>query len=420
MKTKRMISLLLAMVLCVSVLTACGGQDTTGETTQNVSSNELAYRVSVVDALGNPYTDGIIVSFTGENGETAMQKVNESGIAEKTLTKGTYAVELMFTGDESAYHYEATELKVTADAPELQVVLDLAVTGEGRTLYAPAGECQAYPVVTGCTYVTLKAGERNYYLFAPTTEGTYEISVIGDVEAIGYFGSPHFVQENNVGDVTDNVITVSITGSMIGTGDTGTTVLVLGVDAGAAESAVLTIQRVGAHQWTVEDEPWMVYEPTVALAPYTLPGNAVVKEFDLTAEYTLVLNEADGFYHLDSADGPLVLARLAEPSKYLDSFKTILENTAIRRYFFDANGEFLKKEEYSNCVLEYLQYVDENAGVYPLTEDLKYIIQQHGEYAGWYDYDGGQYLFLDANGNRLPGINAETSWLFTCCYIENE
>ena len=420
MKTKRMISLLLAMVLCVSVLTACGGQDTTGDTTQNVSSNELAYRVSVVDALGNPYTDGIIVSFTGENGETAMQKVNESGIAEKTLAKGTYAVELMFTGDESAYHYEAAELKVTADAPALQVVLDLAVTGEGRTLYAPAGECQAYPVATGCTYVTLKAGERNYYLFAPTTEGTYEISVIGDVEAIGYFGSPHFVQENNVGDVTDNVITVSITGSMIGTGDTGTTVLVLGVDAGAAESAVLTIQRVGAHQWTVEDEPWMVYEPTVALAPYTLPGNAVVKEFDLTAEYTLVLNEADGFYHLDSADGPLVLARLAEPSKYLDSFKTILENTAIRRYFFDANGEFLKKEEYSNCVLEYLQYVDENAGVYPLTEDLKYIIQQHGEYAGWYDYDGGQYLFLDANGNRLPGINAETSWLFTCCYIENE
>ena len=420
MKTKRMISLLLAMVLCVSMLAACGGQDTTGETTQNVSSNELAYRVSVVDALGNPYTDGIIVSFTGENGETAMQKVNESGIAEKTLTKGTYAVELMFTGDESAYHYEAAELNVTADAPALQVVLDLAVTGEGRTLYAPTGECQAYSVATGCTYVTLKAGERNYYLFAPTTEGTYEISVIGDVEAIGYFGSPHFVQENNVGDVTDNVITVSITGSMIGTGDTGTTVLVLGVDAGAAESAVLTIQRVGAHQWTVEDEPWMVYEPTVALAPYTLPGNAVVKEFDLTAEYTLVLNEADGFYHLDSADGPLVLARLAEPSKYLDSFKTILENTAIRRYFFDANGEFLKKEEYSNCVLEYLQYVDENAGVYPLTEDLKYIIQQHGEYAGWYDYDGGQYLFLDANGNRLPGINAETSWLFTCCYIENE
>ena len=67
----------------------------------------------------------------------------------------------------------------------------------------------------------------------------------------------------------------------------------------------------------------------------------------------------------------------------------------------------------------YLQYVDENAGVYPLTEDLKYIIQQHGEYAGWYDADGGQYLFRDANNVPLKGILEETSWLFVCCYIEN-
>ena len=419
MNTKKLISLVLALLLCVSMLAACGGQEDTGETTPNVNSDELAYRVGVVDSLGNPYTDGIIVSFTGENGETTMQKVNENGVAEKVLPKGTYAVELMFTGDESAYHYEAADLKVTAEAAELQVVLDLAVTGEGGMLYTPTGDSEAFRVSVGCTYVSLKAGQRNYFLFAPTTEGTYEISVIGDVEAIGYFGSPHFVQEFNVGDTTDGVITISITGSMIGNGDAGTTVLVLGVDAGAAENAVLTIQRVGAHQWTVGDEPWFVYEPKVALAPYTLPADAVVREFDLTGDYTLVFNEADGFYHLDSADGPLVLARLAEPSKYLDSFKTILEYTAIRRYFFDENGEFLKKEEYSNCVLAYLEYVDENAGVYPLTEDLKYIIQQHGDYAGWYDEDGGQYLFVDANGNPLNGINEEISWLFTCCYIES-
>lgn len=417
MNAKKLISLILAVLLCAAMLAACGEQDAAEETTQN--TKEAAYRVSVVDALGNPYTEGIIVSFTGENGETAMQKVNESGVAEKTLTKGTYAVELMFTGDENAYHYDAAGLEVTADATELQVVLAQAVTGNARMLYAQGGDREAYHVQAGCTYVTLKAGERNYYLFAPTTEGTYEISVIGEVEGIGYYGAPHFVQEINVGDVVDNVLTVSITASMIGTGDTGTTVLVLGVDAGSAESAVLAIERVGEHQWTVEDEPWIVYETTAALAAYTLPEGAEVKEFDLTASYDLVYNETDGFYHLDSADGPLVLVRLAEPSKYLDSFKTILENTAIRRYFFDENGEFQKKEEYSNCVLEYLQYVDEDAGVYPLTEDLKYIIRQHGGYAGWFDRDGGQYLFVDANGQPLAGINEETSWLFACCYIEN-
>ena len=419
MKTKRIISLALAVLLCAAMLMACGEQDAAEETTLN-TADEVAYRVSVVDALGNPYTDGIIVSFTGENGETTMQKVDENGVAEKILAKGTYSVELMFTGDEGAYHRDAAELKVTPDAAALEVVLANNLSGESRSIYGSGRDCDAYFVNVGCTYVTLTAGQRNYYLFAPTTEGTYEISVIGDVEAIGYYGSPHFVQENNVGDVVDNVITVSVTGSMIGTGDTGTTVLVIGVDAGAAENAVLTIQRTGAHQWTVEDEPWVVYQTTMALSPYTLPKDAVIAEFDLTASYNLVYNAADGFYHLDSADGPLVLVRLAEPSKYLDSFKTILEHTAIRRYFFDENGEFLKKEEYSNCVLEYLACVDEDAGVYPLTEDLKYIIQQHGGYAGWYDRDGGQYLFVDGNGNPLPGILEETSWLFTCCYIESK
>lgn len=421
MNKKRLISLVLALVLCLSLLAACGG-DESGDTTQPTSNNnELTYRVSLADALGNPYTDGFIVSFADANGETSMQKVDENGVAEKILPAGTYSVMILNTGDESAYHYDYSmdELQVTAEATELQLILAKTVTGESQMLFAQGKDCEAYRVEAGCTYVTLTAGERNYYLFAPTTEGTYEISVIGEVESLGYYGAPHFVQDLNVGDVVDNVLTVSITAGMIGTNGTGTTVLVLGVDAGPAENAVLAIERVGAHQWTVEDEPWIVYEPTVALTAYTLPEGAVMKEFDLTASYNLVFNEKDGFYHLDSADGPLVLVQLTEPNKYLDSFKTILDNTAIRRYFFDDNGEFIKKEEYSNCVLEYLNYVDEDAGVYPLTEDLKYIIQQHGGYAGWYDRDGGQYLFVDGNGNPLAGINEEISWLFTCCYIEN-
>lgn len=416
---KRIISLILVLGMLAVLFTGCNG-DTAGTEEDATLSNHRNYRVSVVDALGNPYTEGIIVSFTGGDGQTVMQKVDENGVAQKVMAPDTYAVELMFTGDESAYHYDAAGLEVTADATELQVVLARTLNGEPHTLYAQSAEREAYDVNVGCTYVTLKAGERNYYLFAPTTEGTYEISVIGDVESIGYYGAPHFVQENNVGDIVNNVITVSINASMIGTGNTGTTVLVIGVDAGSAETAVLTIERVGAHQWTVEDEPWFVYEPTVKLASYKLPAGAEMKDFDLTASYNLVFNESDGFYHLDSADGSLVLVELAEANQYLDSFKTILENTAIRRYFFDDNGGFQKKEEYSNCVLEYLKYVDEDNGVYPLTEDLKYIIQQHGGYAGWFDKDSGQYLFVDANGMPLAGIQEETSWLFMCCYIEND
>ena len=417
-KMKKILSLVLAMVLCAGLLAACGGQEEAPETT--VNSNEAAYRVSVVDALGHPYTEGVIVRFL-QNGEpVAMQVVDANGVVEKVLEKGDYTVDLAFTGDETGYHYEQEGLTLSADAAELEVTLAYAVNTPGKSLYAQAKETTASYITAGCTYVTLEAGERNYFLFTPATEGTYEFSFIGDAEAIGYYGAPHFVQELSAADVVDNAFTISVTPGMIGTGEGGTTVLVIGIDAGSAEDCVLTIDRLGEHQWTVEDEVWQVYETTVELSPYTLPSGAVLQDFDLTAAtgtYNLVLNEADGFYHLDFADGPLVLVRLAEKNQYLDSFKTILENTAIRRYFFDDNGDFIRKEEYSNCVLEYLECVDENAGVYPLTEDLKYIIQQHGGYAGWFDENGGQYLFVDGNGNHLAGINSEISWLFMCCYI---
>ena len=108
---------------------------------------------------------------------------------------------------------------------------------------------------------------------------------------------------------------------------------------------------------------------------------------------------------------------LGEDGDYLDCFKTILDHTGVNRYFFDANGEFLKKESYSECLLEYFTYMDENAGVYPLTEDLKYIVQMEGEDSGWYDPDNSLYLFKDLNGVNIAGINEEISWLFMCCYI---
>ena len=207
---------------------------------------------------------------------------------------------------------------------------------------------------------------------------------------------------------------------MIGTGDSGTTTLVIGIEAADADGCTLAIERIGEAERTLADEPWMIYETTAELAPYTLPAGASLKEFDLTAEtgkYNLVLNEKDGFYHLDSADGPLVLVNLGKDGNYLDSFKTILDNSGVSKYFYDENGEFVKKESYTECLLEYIACMDESNGVYPLTEDLKYIIQQRGDHSEWFDSSSSSYLFVDENGNMVPGINSEIAWLFMCCYI---
>ena len=420
-KIKKMTGLLALLLCFATVLGACGGS---GESSQETAaateaSNEATYKVTVADAIGNPYTTGVVVMFLKDGAQFAMQAVDANGVAAKTMEKGEYTVELVFTGDENAYYYDSEALTLTADKTELTVTLANAISGEASTLVAGDKESQAYHVTSGCTYVTLTPGERNYFLFTPTEAGTYEFSVSDNGAAIGYYGAPHFVQQVSAVDVVDNKFTLSIRADSI-SAEGATTVLVIGIDAGEVTQCMLTINRIGDPEWSISDEPYIIYEPTVELAAYTLPAGANLGEFDLTAAsdaYNLVFNEADGFYHLDSADGPLVLVRLGKNSAYLDCYKTIVEHTGIKSYFFDDNGEFLKKEDYTECVMKYLEYMDEENGVYPLTEDLKYIIQNHGTHSEWWDTDGSNYLFVDQNGTPVPGINSEIAWLFMCCYI---
>ena len=419
--TKKFGALVLSLLLCVSLLLgACGNAQAPAEAANNGTDAE--YVVKIVDGSGTPYTSGVIVQFMQNGEKVALQTVDANGVASKVMAKGDYTVELMFTGNADDYYYEKEGLTLSATQTTLEVVLAQTVTTAAQTLFVGGNEYNAYRIDTGSTHVKLTAGERNYFLFAPTVAGTYTFSVSDASAKLGYYGAPHFVQSENAGEINNGKLMVSIKASMIGSGDTGTTVLVLGIDAGENDNCVLTAERTGEPQWDPSDEPWQIYQPTVELKDYTLPAGSNLMKFDLTATtdtYNLVLNEQDGFYHLNDANGPLVLMYLGEDVKYLDCFKTILEHSGVQRYFFDDNGEFLKKETYGECLLQYIEVMDENKGVYPLTEDLKYIVQMEGEDSGWFDTDGMAYLFKDENGNFVDGINNEISWLFMCCYIAN-
>lgn len=397
-------------LMCIAMgLTGCSGQK--------------KYTVTVKDALGNPYSEGVIVQFLQDGKQVAIQPCDKDGVATKKLDKGEYTVAIMSTDEQISFQYEEG-LKLTEKQRELEVVAAYKVTSEAETLYVGSDEFEAYAIQKGCTYVDLSTDKRSYFLFTPTEAGNYEFSVAdsSNVE-IGYYGAPHFVQSVNAAEVVKNKFTISVSASMIGTGDTGTSIYVLGVDVvdEKTTNCVIGIERVGDAVKTLADEPWDVYETTSELKAYTLPTGAEIKEFDLTAStdtYKVVYNEDDGFYHLKSADGPLVLVRLAEDCDYIACFKTMLDRSDVNKYFFDKDGEFEKKERYSDCLLEYIEYVDENEGVYPLTKDLKYIIQQRGEYVGWWDIESNGYIFKDVDGNNDSSINSEIAWLLMCCYIE--
>lgn len=422
---KKIIALLLALSLFGALLAGCGEnapQPETPQTTEAAAAD--GYSVRVVDAFGEPYTEGIIVRFMQGGQQVSMQTVDANGVAAKELSDGTYTAELKFTDGEALYYYDQTAMELTPEKKSLEVVLSMALPEEpDRTLFAQGKDHPAYNVVPGCTYVKLTAGQRSYFLFTPTAEGKYEIALQGATGTVGYYGAPHFVQETTaVEGNADGSLHLNVKASMIGSGEAGTTVLVLGVDT-QEDSGILSIRRIGDSDWTVEDEPWHTYVPTITLENYVHPAGVKLGEFDLTAatgDYNLVLG-SDNYYHLNSADGPLVLVRLGERSggsKYLDSFETILDHTGVNKYFFDENNEFVKKEDYSQCLLAYLECMDEATGLYPLTEDLKYIIQQEGDSSLWFDPDSSMYLFVDDNGEKIPGINNEISWLFMCCYAE--
>ena len=398
----KLLCLTLSVAVCLPLLLCgCGG--------------DTDYRVKVQDALGNPYSEGVVVVFMKDGAQAGMAVVGEDGVATKSLAKGNYTVQLNFTSSDTEYYYDAKEVKLTGKDTEATVVL--AKKGKnGEPLYVGGDEFLPVAATVGCTYGQLKEG-RNYFLFTPTVAGLYEFSLPTGNGTLGYYGAPHFVQSLSIEEVKDNKFTVSIKASMIGTGGSGTTTLVIGVDVDQAQDAVLAIERIGEPIYSVEDEPWTIYKKTVELKEYTLPEGATLKEFDLKADTYQLVMDTEGFYHLNTADGPLVLMRLAEKSKYLDSFKDILDRSGVSKYFYDENGDFVKKESYSECLLEYIEMVDEEAGVYPLTEDLKYIVQQRGEYSGWFDPEASLYLFKDANGVALEGLNAENLWLFMCCYI---
>ena len=436
---KKALALLLAVLMLSSMVLLCACKSAPGTTATEALSKTAVYHVKVLGVDGQPATDGVIIRFLKNGEEVAMQKTDATGVASKELDRGDYTVEIIFINQSANYYYDTAEMVLSATKTELTVSLSYKAENPSK-LYYGAEETEfyeVYDVKQGRTFVKLNAGGRSYFLFTPQEAGVYRLSVEGEGYVVGYYGSPYFIQAENVGNIDGNATTVTVSPDMIGTSNTGTTVLVVGVDnpENVEAEAMLLVERVSAYVDT--SIPSRNYQTTGMLTPWTLPEDAQLQVFDLTASadaYTLVLDEATGFYHLGSVDGPLVLMCLGEMSndilKYAASFDTVLQTVGINKYFTDANGNYTYKEDYSQCLLDYIGNrdfatgaytggcVDRSSGLYPLTQDLMYILQQHGDYAGWWDISHSGYLFKDVNGVNDMTINPQIAWLFMCVYIQ--
>ena len=288
-----------------------------------------------------------------------------------------------------------------------------------------SNEYVAYYVDEGYTTVKLSETGRNYFVFMPTRAGVYEISIVGQ-GTVGSYGTVNYVYEVSETEVENNTYRKTVTSDMIGTNGTGTTEWVIGIDSETAGAETyLCITWVSEPPKVVQ---WEDYAATYKPSKYTLPEGAVLQEFDLAAEtYTLVYNETDKFYHLNTADGPVVLVRLLSANPYTGfPFGNILLGTNIGTHHYDENGELVEKIKYNDCIQQYLGNItgsgenakftggmcDDREGVYPLTKDLMVILQDYGTFKGYWEEGSLEYLFGD-----IVGLNKENAWLFACCYL---
>jgi hypothetical protein len=364
----------------------------------------MDYTVTLMDGNGAPM-GGLPVTFYSGDKQVAKQVGDKKGVSRVTLERGTYTVKV---GD-TLLRYDEKAAVVSVNKANITLVLaadidtsktyKLVVTQEDET-----DRKYTVPYLSeGAAYVTLVPGERNYFMFEPTRDGTFRFSSSNTYAKIGHFGTDMFVYLTNSAEVSGNAFNISVRETELGN------VYVIGIDAATnCSAAVLQVTRVGDPAWSIEDEPLVEYTGA-APKPVTAPTGLADLDIKSSTEHQLVFNEKDGYYHLDSANGPVVYVHMDSP--YASIVGMLSEFGNMTAYIYNADGTFKAKEQYATLMQQYVNNMDKSQKVYPLTKDLEYMIRNYGNSQNWWNEGEAGYLF-----EEVSGVNPANAWMFLYCY----
>ena len=364
----------------------------------------MDYTVTVLDTKGAAAGGVQVLIYSGDK-QVANKTTNKSGKITATLDRGSYTVKLGNTTN----LYDDKAAVLTVGQPNLTLWLATQLdTSKELMIGDPITEqdVKVYYVSECATYVPLKAGERNYFLFEPTRGGTYRFDASNSYAKVGYFGTDMFVFSDNIATITANAFTLSVQDTEVGN------VFVIGIDAATnCSAAVIRVTRVGDPAWSIENEPTTEYKGSGAPAKVTAPSGLVDVDIKSSTEHHLVYNDKDGYYHLNSVSGPVVYVRMN--SKYASIMGLLDEFGNMTAYMYNADGTFKAKEQYAPLMQQYVDNMDKTQKVYPLTKDLEYMIRNFGNSQNWWNEGQPGYLF-----EEVSGVNPANAWMFLFCYAE--
>ena len=382
-------------------------------------SNEqtgIAYTVKVVDANGAAMTD-ILVIFNQFDEPVTMVPVDENGTAVANLEPGDYTVTLTSSSG-NALKFDKTLAELTEDqtSTTLTVAVDL-----GNTAHQSAYWGNYYKVLTGSTWVDLN-NTLNYstefgaymYVFYPAASGIYRFSCSSGT-VLGYYGGINFPngpakETNNA----DGYFDVTIMDGEFA--NDNLPAHVLGLVGNGLSEATITVVRVAD---APEELPRVPYEPKLEITPFTFSGTANPKYVSLTGTVNIQKKD-DGFYYLGSKK---LYVNLSNSAPYLtvgsmlgviyDSTTGTWNNssmgTGMKGLMYDGDI-VIAIEDFTDCMSNYVRASDPVTGLYPLNDDLIYMIQSCGSYMGWWNVDSPNYLF-----EAVTGMKEENGWMFAVC-----
>ena len=381
------------------------------------------YGLWLVDGLGNPMTD-IFVKVT-KDGEDVKMYPYKGEFLTMDLADGNYKLELDLSQLNGKYTYDQSLCTLTPESKTASIrIFKVAEASEELFVGAPISkDYPSYTLGVGSYKVSLTPNDYTFFVFYPTSAAVYTITYECDSElAISYHGGTFFVQGSDLSEGSadfakyENGLAVSIYSGNIGGS------YVFAVKSSSAESCILNVKNAGDPGTKPTDMPWTPYTEDSAKveAHKKVEKNGTYTTIDLTdLSLKAVFNEADGFYHLNSADGPIIFIDLTSDTKFISSLQTICSNQRMGVYIYDRNGKLTEKRSYNELFQQYGMPDHSDTKVteavrVPLTEKLADAIRSYGDKASWWTEGSEQNIFSAA----LFGApyNAEYAWLMFCGY----
>ena len=386
------------------------------------------YTVKVVNA-SNQVQSGILVQIqkgdvTVENGTATT---NSNGTATFYLPQDQYNVVLSFGGTQ--FYYNKNTATLTANNPQTEIMLANEVSGKTATSWGING-AKMYVLQEGYTHVQVSDGQAYYraednacmFKYVPTQIGVFRIGVDNPNVDVIFYASEHYLGiVSRSSSNEDNACYFEITDSS----QIGNQTQLMGIEVVPGVTDVgITITRVGDPGFNVSRVPWTTdwQKGATPTKKITLNSGLRLKYIDVTAPantYNIVYSATDGYYHVGSATGPVLYVNLGKVDSTSIPYalnKIIhgdgsLGGSAIKKYFYDANGLFVKKEDYTELIDAYITYSDDTYGLHPVTKDMEYMLKNGTD--KWWDPNAKDY---DAEF-AIANCTVELGWMFACCYI---